>query len=158
MERFFVVFLVFLSFSVSGGRERPHNFIRIAFPVAENEIEWEYVFFLCCPAWPSDAYKDLLKLSLLSNKIYLPLHVASGVIFLKCKSHCVSSCLKLLKRPPSTYHRKTVKYVQAFSTKTENSFTEAHACTAHSSETELLGYLIEKRLWKTLTLQLTHRS
>lgn len=92
MERFFVVFFVFLSFSVSGGRERTHNFIRIAFSVAENEIEWECVFFLCCPAWLSDAYKDLLKLSLLCSKIYLPLNIASGVIFLKCKSHHVSSC------------------------------------------------------------------
>ena len=52
MERFFVVFFVFLFlasvFQKEGTRERPNNFVHIAFPPAE----WEFVFFLCHPIWP----------------------------------------------------------------------------------------------------------
>lgn len=50
------------------------------------------------------------------------------------------------RRTPSTYRRKRLKYLWAefFFTKIENSFTEAHACTAYSSKNGLPSLLNRK--------------
>lgn len=91
----------FLLFSLpESKRQRPHNFLWAVFPLTQK---WQTVriFFLAllsclairclkwiCLNWASRAVKSFLPES--------SLHLASGVMLLKCKSYCVSSLPKTI--------------------------------------------------------------
>lgn len=91
--------------------------------------------------------KDLLKLSLLSNKIHLAGDLPSPHCLWRDLSKMqISLCLFLAKNhlkgpfPPTTgiyYNILSFFSSKFFSTNTENSFTESHACTVYSSKNGL---------------------
>lgn len=98
MERFFVVFFVFL-FLISLSQRKGERGHTILFGLHPHLHRMEYRENRFSSSVVLSGHKmlkkDLLKLRLQSSKTYLgrdlPLHLTSGLIFLPCKSHCVSS-------------------------------------------------------------------
>lgn len=78
-------FFSYFSVSDRKERERPHNFIRIAFPLHKMECSENMFSSSVILSGHKIFKKDLLKLSLLSNKIYL----AEDLLF----GHCLWSDL-----------------------------------------------------------------